>query len=624
MNAMDLSEKLGRIFTTLLGRSWRILYTGPPGRLRRGRARGMNVLFSFWHGRQFPLIFTHRYEGITVLVSMNRDGQYITNILHGMGFPTVRGSTSRGGLQAVRSLSRILRSGTDCAITPDGPRGPAGVPKSGLGQIARLGRVPVVPMGTSGWPSFRTSSWDGFMLALPFARMTVTEGRPLYPDPGGGQERFLERVRAETDRVTAVADLLASPGARSLALAFRLAGRLLAVPASLALLARPAPERRERRGFTAAAAHRPVWLHGSSMGEIRGLLPLAGHLESRGMPVHLTCFTPSGRKLIEEGGYPGSFLPLDSPGWVDRFLGRLKPRALVLSETELWPNLLHAVAVAGVPSVMANARLSERSTRRYMASRALSRRLLACFSAILCRTGDDAARFERLGAPAGIIRVSGDSKHLTPVPDPDPAWREGLAASGMRVLVAGSTREGEEEAVLEACRDSGWLPVLAPRHLDRLAEVMSLAQRMGFQPVAWSSLFGDGAPERYGAVVLDVHGILPAVYGAGDAAFVGGTIAPIGGHNVLEPLKHGIPVLVGEHHGSFAAEVDRATGMGAAFVVRGSAEMAGVLRGLARRTVDAEIASGRAGAVLPGSFLEDWIEALDRAGILTGEAHGIR
>ena len=622
MNVMDLSERLGKIFTTLLGRSWRILYTGPPGRLRRGRVRGMHVLFSFWHGRQFPLIFTHRYEGITVLVSMNRDGQYVTNILHGMGFPTVRGSTSRGGLQAVRSMSRILRSGVDCAITPDGPRGPAGVPKPGLERIARLGKVPVVPMGTSGWPAVRMNSWDGFLLALPFARMTVTEGRPLYPGIRGSHERFLQRVRAETDRVTAVADLLASPAARALAFAFRLAGRLLAVPAFLALLARPHPERRERRGLVAATAIRPVWMHGSSMGEIRGLIPLAGHLESCGIPVHFTCFTPSGRRLLEEGGYEGGFLPLDSPGWVDRFLGRLKPRALVLSETELWPNLLHAVAVAGIPSVMVNARLSERSTRWYMAVRALSRRLLPCFSAILCRTGDDAGRFVSLGAPAGIVRVSGDSKHLTGVPDPDPIWRERLTESGRMVLVAGSTREGEELTILEACRDSGWLPVIAPRHLDRLGEVTSLARRTGLEPVAWSSLFSDGPSGTYGAVVLDVHGILPAVYGAGDAAFVGGTIAPIGGHNVLEPLKHGIPVLVGEHHGNFAAEVERAAGMGGAFVFRGSTEMAGVLRGLARRPDDAEIASGRAEAGSDGSFLEDWTEALDRIGILTGEEHG--
>jgi 3-deoxy-D-manno-octulosonic-acid transferase len=610
VNLLDLSSRLGRVFMTLLGRSWRILYARPCAGPRLGRSRGRNVLFSFWHGRQLPLIYTHRYEDISVLVSINRDGQYVTNILHGMGFPTVRGSTSRGGFEALRSMSHILRKGGDCAITPDGPRGPAGEPKPGLAQIARLGGVPVVPMGTSGWPSVKMGSWDSFMFVLPFARMTVVEGNPVFPDAEGDQVGFLDMVRTETDRVTALADLLASPAARTQAFVARAAGRLLSLPARVWLLAAPARERRERRGRTGRAVSRPVWMHGSSLGELRGIAPLAGMLEEAGYPVHVTCFTRTGRKYLDDNNINGSYLPLDNPSWVNSFLERVRPRLLVLSETELWPCLLHATVTAGIPSVLVNARLSAGSARRYGLFRGLAGGVLSCFAAVMCRTQSDRDRFAALGVPERLLSAPGDSKSMTPAGTPDPRWRDLLSEPGSRVLVAGSTRPGEEEVIALACREAGWLPVLAPRHLHRVPEVMQMCGSRGLQAVAWSSLTGEGERQVFDAVVVDVHGILSRLYGAGDAAFVGGTIAPIGGHNVLEPLQQGVPVIVGRHHGSFRREVSEAEDLGVGHVVEDGAGLAALLRGLAPADEESEIAARSAGRKTAERFTSEFRKVL--------------
>jgi 3-deoxy-D-manno-octulosonic-acid transferase len=615
MNLLAVSERLGRIFMTLLGRSWRVLYVKPPHGGRLGSARGRNVLFSFWHGRQLPLIYTHGHEGISVLVSINRDGQYAANILHGMGFSTVRGSTSLGGFEAVQAISRILRSGRDCAITPDGPRGPAGILKPGLVHMMRRGKVPVVPMGASGWPSVRMRSWDRFMLVLPFSRMTVVEGQPQFLEKAPDQKALISMIRTETDRVTGLADLLSCPVARMWAFFFRLTGRFISAPAFLWLLTRQRRERKERTGRIEQSFRRPVWIHGSSIGELHGILPVVRELQTLGLPVHVTCFTHSGRNLLEESGIPGSWIPLDSPGWAGRFLDRLNPRALVLSETELWPNILHATVTRNIPSIMINARLSIKSARRYKPVRHLIAGILSCFAAVMCRTDQDRERFERLGVPGDLLITSGDSKSLAPAEKPDAAWREKLSSTGRKVLVAGSTRPGEEKEVIEACAGAGWLPVIAPRHLHRTGEVMAVAKAAGMNPVLWSSILPPGRVSSFGSVVVDRHGILARLYGAADAAFVGGTIAPIGGHNVLEPLQQGVPVIVGENHSSFEREVEEAVRIGAGFVIQDAREMISVLEDLALNPADEEIAA-RAGRFAGDRFLVDLRRVLTSAGLI--------
>jgi len=432
IDLLKLSETAGRLFMSLLGRSWRIFYVSPAATGRLGRTRGRNALFALWHGRQLPLIFTHRFENVHVLVSMSRDGLYAANILRSMGFPTVRGAASKGGLEAMRTMARLLRKGIDCAITPDGPRGPECVVQKGTAHIAHSGRVPIVPIGTSAWPKLKLNSWDHFMFPLPFARMTVVEGRPVQTGGEHGPAALTSIVQAEMNRVSALADLTASPVARLQASLFRALGRIAAIPAGIGLLTRSKSERMERRGFCEPSGGHPVWLHGSSIGELNGLLPLAEDLKEKKQAVHVTCFTSSGRKILERTGIRCSLIPLDNPPWVERFLDELDPAALILAETELWPNILHAAVMRGIPAMMVNARLSDRSLSRYSKASALVAGVLSCFTAILCRSSEDLARYEKLGVPSRILKLAGDSKSLSRSEPAPESWRIMLHAAGRK------------------------------------------------------------------------------------------------------------------------------------------------------------------------------------------------
>jgi 3-deoxy-D-manno-octulosonic-acid transferase len=561
MSGMDRVGAAGKVLLSLLGASWRFDYRRPPSG-RAGRRRGHPVLFSFWHGLQLPLIYTYRNEGVTVLVSRHRDGEYVARILEAMGFHTVRGSTTRGGAEAMRELAGLLMHGADCAISPDGPKGPAGRARPGFAHISRLSRRAVVPMAVSAWPRIRLRSWDRFMLALPFARMVVVEGRPLKPpsrsdDPAEATSTLENAMRAST----AYADFLAMPSSRLFSGLASFAGSLLSVPASVALAARPAREREERRGRIQPTRTSPVIMHGSSLGEVSGLLPLAAVLRDEGVPVHLTCFTPTARDSLSRSGFPCSFVPLDCPSWVGRFFGSLRPRALVLAETEIWPNLIGTALDMSIPCVSVNASLSGKSLRRLrVLSGSSTGRMLSCFSAILAKTGGDAARLRKLGVDPGLIRVAGDSKALCDSGDPPPGWRSYLPA-GARILVAGSTREGEELPVVAAARDAGLFPVIAPRHLARLDEIVAELAGAGFATARWSA--GPGSATGADCLLVDTMGLLARLYGLADVAFVGGTIAPFGGHNILEPLRRGVPVVVGESTDGIREVVDRGRAIGA-------------------------------------------------------------
>lgn len=600
----------GMILLRLLQASWRLDYRKPPEG-RAGRVRGLPVLFCLWHGRQLALTLTHRGEGVTNLISMHGDGEYAARVAGLLGYSVVRGSSTRGGVEALRRMASVLRSGGDCAITPDGPRGPAFRAKPGLVQIARLGRRPVVPIGASGSPSAVFRSWDSFRLPLPFARVVVVEGRPLPPPPRSvAPDQAALQVEREIARVTRLSDFLASPSGRLFELLSEAAGRSAGAAASAVLLSRPPGERAERNGRTAPRTDGPVWMHGSSVGEINGILPYAGHLASRGIPVHLTAFTPAGREAVANSGFTGSFLPLDSPGRVERFLDAIRPGAFVLAETELWPNLLLGTLLRSIPCFSVNARLSRTSLRNYrLLAGSCPGTLLSCFCSIMCRSPEDAERFAMLGVDPAIIEVAGDAKALRDPGDPPSGWTSRLA-SRQPVLVAGSTRPGEERAVALAAREAGFFPVIVPRHLERLGEVMRLLAAEGLDPALWS-----GEDIGCGCLVVDCRGMLSRLYGCAAVAFVGGTIAPFGGHNILEPMLRGVPVVVGPSHQSFATEVDAGVSMGAVRVTL-EAGLAEAMTSLRESRIDPERIR-ELGRSRGREALARFDEGLRRAGVWT-------
>ncbi len=329
----------------------------------------------------------------------------------------------------------------------------------------------------------------------------------------------------------------------------------------------------ERWAFHGAAAPaRLIWVHAVSVGETRAAQPLIEALQAA-WPEHrilLTCMTPTGRGAGSEvygDTVIQAYLPYDYPDAVDRFFRHFSPSFGVLMETEIWPNLLAAAKRRGVPVVLANARLSERSARAYGKVAALARPAFSALSAVAAQTPGDARRIARFGATN--VSVCGNLKFdVTPAPERialGKAWREALG--GRLVWLAASTREGEEALVLEAWRRvaaSGALLVLVPRHPQRFAEVAALLTRLGIDFVRRS----DCLPGPETQVWLgDSMGEMAAYYALADIAFVGGSLLPLGGQNLIEAAACACPVVVGPHTYNFEQATADAIAAGAALRV---------------------------------------------------------
>ena len=316
---------------------------------------------------------------------------------------------------------------------------------------------------------------------------------------------------------------------------------------------------RERLGWTQArVGPGAIWVHAVSVGEVQAAAVLVHELEARvpGVPVLVTTVTATGAaraRALFGDRVAQAYLPYDLPGAVRRFLDRARPAVAVMMETEVWPVLYRELARRGVPLVIASARLSQRSMRGYARVPGLIRGALASNVTVCAQTEVDAARFRALGVPSARVQVTGNVKFDQSVPDEARArgrdWRARHAA-GRPVWVAGSTREGEESAVLEAhqlvrTRHPGALLVLAPRHPQRFATVRSMLESRGVAHAVRSAADAPGAADP--VYLLDTLGELQAFYAAADLAFVGGSLVPVGGHSLLEPASLGLPLISGTH-----------------------------------------------------------------------------
>ncbi|MGE5624059.1 MAG: lipid IV(A) 3-deoxy-D-manno-octulosonic acid transferase [Bacillota bacterium] len=303
-----------------------------------------------------------------------------------------------------------------------------------------------------------------------------------------------------------------------------------------------------------------IWVHGASVGEIRAAAPLvqALHRKYPDRPLLVTTFTATGRqharKLFGEKVVV-SLIPYDLPFFVSRFLNCTQPAVAVILETEIWPNLYAALAKRRVPLLLVSARLSARAFQRYqgLPFASLARSALSKAKLIAVQSEADAARFRALGAREDQLSVMGNLKFDVQagpeLVEAGQALRQKLFG-GASVWVAGSTREGEEPLLLEAFRrvlekhpDS--ILVLAPRHPERANAVAAAitAAGLGFRRLS----AGEVSLKPGEVLLVDVLGQLMRFFAAGDVAFVGGTLVPVGGHNLLEPAALGLPVLAGPH-----------------------------------------------------------------------------
>jgi 3-deoxy-D-manno-octulosonic-acid transferase len=352
-----------------------------------------------------------------------------------------------------------------------------------------------------------------------------------------------------------------------------------------------------------------IMVHAVSVGETRAAEPLVEAL-LRAYPdsrILLTHMTPTGRATgLALFGKHGdrivqSFLPYDTGFMVGRFLRHFRPAVCILMETEVWPNLIHACAQHRVPVALVNARLSERSLRRGRKFGGLMMDAARAITLVAAQTEADAARIASLGAPR--VEVTGSIKF--DVVPPDAALQTGAMLRtrfpGRPVLLCASTREGEEALILDAyralaARPPGMLLVLVPRHPQRLGEVARMIEERGLSLARRSQL-----PERVDSDVLlgDSMGEMFAYFAACDLAFIGGSLLPLGGQNLIEACALGKPVLVGEHTFNFLQATEEAVAAGAALRVPDAAallrEGVALLEDGARRAAMGEQAAAFAG-----------------------------
>ncbi|HKU70754.1 MAG TPA: lipid IV(A) 3-deoxy-D-manno-octulosonic acid transferase [Burkholderiales bacterium] len=338
----------------------------------------------------------------------------------------------------------------------------------------------------------------------------------------------------------------------------------------------------ERFGYYARpAGGQVIWVHAVSVGETRAAEPLIRTLREKYPQdrVLLTNMTPTGRETAEAlfgADVVNAYLPYDHPGAVKRFLNHFQPRIGLLMETEIWPNLIQACRVSGLPIYLVNARLSEKSFARYRRFPSLSRETISGLTAIAAQSEDDARRLAALGAAS--MQVTGSIKFdVSPPPaqlERGRLWRGEFGAE-RPVLLAASTREGEEALLFEVLARievPELLTVVVPRHPQRFDEVAHMLQARG---VAFQRRSDGTAVSASTRVLLgDSMGEMFAYYAASDVVFVGGSLLPFGSHNLIEPCAAGKPVLVGPSTYNFSEAAELAVQAGAAIQVPDAATLA--------------------------------------------------
>jgi 3-deoxy-D-manno-octulosonic-acid transferase len=372
-------------------------------------------------------------------------------------------------------------------------------------------------------------------------------------------------------------------------------------------LGRLAPDDRAR-----AAGAPALWVHAASVGELNAVRPLLAQLRLRfpGRSCIVSTLTRTGLALARTlpEVHLSLLLPLDDPATVERLLREVRLEAFFFTETEIWPVWLAALAAHGVPSFMVSGRVSERTVARAWLLRPLYRHGLATVDCCM-QTDEDAARIVTLGAEPLRVHVAGSLKFdVAEVSRPDGVGRLAalLEEGGRAAIVGGSTHEGEERLLVDAYDrlargHRGLVLVLAPRHPERMADVAALVEARGLGLVRYSAIAAGeahGLPAGPTVVLVDVVGPLAHCYALGTVAFVGGSLVPVGGHNVLEPARASRPILVGPHTANARDVVERLVRGGGALRVESGDALAWTLDHLLAHPDEATAMGRRAHALV--------------------------
>lgn len=316
-----------------------------------------------------------------------------------------------------------------------------------------------------------------------------------------------------------------------------------------------------RLGLIPHSGPTDVWVHAASVGEVKVIMILVDRLRRKtpDLRIHVTVMTAAGFKTaatMTDQTLTVSFFPLDAVGVVKRTLDRLKPRIIVVAETEIWPNLIQQVSNRAIPIMLVNGRMTERSFRKYRLFRRSLARLFDKYHRFFFKTEEDKKRYGYFGVSPEKTKVVGDMKFDAPVVERSTEGvaelrrQLGIAEDGY-LVVAGSTRQGEEAILVDIygrlkAKHPNIRLLLAPRHLERVDEICSDMAERGEGTVIYSGTETELQSLSNQVIVVNRMGLLNDLYMVADLAFVGGTMVPLGGHNILEPVWAGTPVLFGK------------------------------------------------------------------------------
>jgi 3-deoxy-D-manno-octulosonic-acid transferase len=555
------------------------------------RAEGP-VIAAMWHGQflMIPGVITPQFK-VRCMVARHGDAELIGRALERFGLGLIRGAgagtrkRNRGGVYALRAAVNTLEEGVNVAMTAEVPPGPARKAGPGIVVLGRLSGRPIVPVAvaTSRFVTFPT--WSRITINLPFSRLALVTGAKIeVPPDAGDAELEAARLAVETElnRVTGRAYELVGRGVAEIApplkgaavspgwsfRAYRAVSRIVIHPLAGTILRRRSqqgkevPERlNERMGIASVARpdRKLVWFHAASVGETNVVLPLIHvlHKERPDLAVLLTTVTVTSARIAASRLPPGAihqFMPLDTPSFVERFLDHWRPSAAMFIESEIWPNLIMDADRRRIPLVLLNARMSDRSFKRWLKLKGLSRPIFSRFAVVLAQSETLAKRLIRLGAPKVI--AAGNLKFDSPPPPADPVELARLKQmiGGRPVFLAASTHPGEDEIVAEAHKAlrasySDFLTIIAPRHPERGAAIAAMLAGHGLN-VRSRSLGEDPAPET-DIYVADTLGELGLFYRLAPFALIGGSMVSHGGQNPIEAVKLGAGVITGPHWHNF-------------------------------------------------------------------------
>ena len=548
------------------------------------------LLIAMWHGQGLLLPYIRPREDIKVaiMVAKHIDGDIVHETLDRFGMTTIRGAGAgrkgkdKGGFAALRACMKALRNDTTVALTADIPPGPARKAGLGLVTLSKLSGRAILPCAVVTNRYFKLKTWSGFTVNLPFSSMVMAGGEQISVPrhaTDGELEAARQALEDSLNEVTARAYELSGTTERggptdgkateygTMLRAYCLATGLLqpAAPLLLKYRERQGKEETGRTGERQGMPSAPrepgplVWFHAASVGETIAILHLIERLAKQrpDLQLLLTTGTVTSAKLARTRLPKGAihqYIPLDTPLFMRRFFDHWKPGVAILTESEIWPNLIKEARARNIPLTLINGRISRNSFRRWRKRSSVARPLFTSLDLVLAQNDRYASYFERLGSRN--VHAAGNLKMDAPPPPVDKAVLVKLKKSiGSRpVFLAASTHQGEEDIVghvhLALKEDfPDLLTIIVPRHPDRGVEICELLKTQGLHCAQRTR---SEAPARGDDIyIADTIGELGLFYSSAPVAFVGGSLVPHGGQNPIEAILHDTAVISGPNVQNF-------------------------------------------------------------------------